>query len=982
MAVTMQTRPSWDAVVLTASSARQAELYRSEIQRRQLSGALPAGTEFLVAPDPGDRRVGSGGATINALGALGKGREWWDAHRVLLVHSGGDSRRLPQYSPVGKLFGVLPSRTRAGETTTVFDETMELSAAWAEGIPNGLLVASGDVVLRFDAREIQWNRPGVTGVAMKLDAETGSHHGVYVVGQMDQVYTFLQKPALATIKAAGGVFADGRVAVDIGLLRFDPELTVALTELAGFRTLPAVDLYDHITRGLTGEWTPEAGAGLFWRELKQILSPAEFHCAVVEGEFLHVGTTRSFRALAAGAAGASGVLDSVIGGECKAGHEAVILECDLEGPVSAGRGAILHGLTGIGGRVEVPEETVVHQLPVSGTAGAQGKAGGWVIRAYGSEDDPKQTLDQATWFNRPVRETLERLGLREEEAWDGGDAPTLWNARLFPVTEPDEAWACARWMMGYASAYSAERWRGARRLSLAESAQCADGKILSEARSHRLQGIWQNTAVELAESGTDLRPLLANLPGLGPAAAAGRSLRAHAEKLRESGPEELTHAASHLEQAARLLSRAGFEREAEAAEAAAFTCIQDAVCASAPGSTERHPAPWQFDRVHVSAPPRIDLGGGWSDTPPFCFDWGGTVLNCALEINGEYPIETGIRRIDEPVIRCNSDGNGATAEYRTAEELLEPCAPGSVFSIPRVALLLHGIPEAGVRLEETLKELGGGLEIRCRVRLPVGSGLGTSSILAATVVRALTAMSGRELNDHALSGEVMRLEQCMTTGGGWQDQAGGIFPGAKVLITGPGLRQRIRVQPVAWTAERQQEFSERLVLYNTGIQRMAKDLLRQVVSRYLARETATVQVLHSIKTLAVEMSYAMAEGDWEHLGELLDRHWRLNQILDPHTANAPINAILERARPWIHGAKLAGAGGGGFLLLLARDVEAAAALRAELSQAAASQGSVVDFRIATEGLRVRSEGGRSRQTECESAGESPRVPASHLPASC
>ena len=87
------------------------------------------------------------------------------------------------------------------------------------------------------------------------------------------------------------------------------------------------------------------------------------------------------------------------------------------------------------------------------------------------------------------------------------------------------------------------------------------------------------------------------------------------------------------------------------------------------------------------------------------------------------------------------------------------------------------------------------------------------------------------------------------------------------------------------------------MLYNTGIQRMAKNLLRQVVSRYLARETATIQVLHSIKTLAVEMSYAMAEGEWKHLGQLLDRHWQLNQVLDPHTNNAPITAILDVPAP-------------------------------------------------------------------------------------
>ncbi len=102
------------------------------------------------------------------------------------------------------------------------------------------------------------------------------------------------------------------------------------------------------------------------------------------------------------------------------GHEAVILECDLTGPVIASRGAILHGLTGLSGPVEVPEDTVVHQLPVEEAAN-----GGWVIRAYGVEDDPKQPIETATWFNQPILETLERLGIRSEEVWDADGADTL-----------------------------------------------------------------------------------------------------------------------------------------------------------------------------------------------------------------------------------------------------------------------------------------------------------------------------------------------------------------------------------------------------------------------------------------------------------------------------------------------------------------------------------------------------------------------------
>jgi fucokinase len=160
----------------------------------------------------------------------------------------------------------------------------------------------------------------------------------------------------------------------------------------------------------------------------------------------------------------------------------------------------------------------------------------------------------------------------------------------------------------------------------------------------------------------------------------------------------------------------------------------------------------------------------------------------------------------------------------------------------------------------------GGIEIKTDVDVPMGSGLGTSSILAATVLRALAEMSGESLDTQALSNRSMRLEQMMTTGGSWQDQAGGIFPGAKLVSSGPGLRQRLRVQPVGCSGEKEREFEERLILYFTGIRRIAKGLLQQVVGRYLARETATVQVLHSIKTLAMEMAYAMQEGDWDYRG--------------------------------------------------------------------------------------------------------------------
>ena len=486
-----------------------------------------------------------------------------------------------------------------------------------------------------------------------------------------------------------------------------------------------------------------------------------------------------------------------------------------------------------------------------------------------------------------------------------------------------------------------------------EAADCGKqtnegAKEMSEAANSLWSG-WTQTAVSLAKSGADIRPLLTYVPGLEPLASAGRELIGHAESLMDQAP---TEAASCYFQAGLFLARAGLAEDAERARASAFLAVQHAVGAGVHANPfEAAKRTWCADTVTVSAPPRVDFGGGWSDTPPFCLDWGGTVLNIAVSINGCYPIRTRLRRLDLPVVRCISKETQETVEYRSTEELLAPAAPGCAFSILRVALQLAGIVRKGERLSTTLEAYGGGLEISTAVDLPMGSGLGTSSILGATLLQALAGMLGLPLSAHVLSDLVMVLEQRMTTGGGWQDQVGGIFPGAKLILSGPGLQQRVRVEPVTWSQERQADFCRRFLLYYTGIRRVAKDLLRQVVGSYLARELATVQVLHSIKTLALEMAYAMREGEWDYLGQLMDRHWRLNRALDPHTTSAAIEAFLEEMRPYLAGAKLAGAGGGGVLMLLAKSAEAARELRARLSSGAQS-GQLYQFEIAAEGLRV------------------------------
>src|SRR5260370_20201673 len=181
-----------------------------------------------------------------------------------MITAGGDSRRLPQYSLTGKLFSAVPVTTPWGEASTVFDEMMALSTSWVERLASGLVVGSGDVILTFDAAEVDWSRAGVSGVAMLQPATTGTQHGVYVTNEEGRIYTFLQKPSLSELSASRGLRKNDQVALDTGLLRFAPETAARLTKLAvvidgslesGGKP-GAVDLYEHVTMALTGQWTP------------------------------------------------------------------------------------------------------------------------------------------------------------------------------------------------------------------------------------------------------------------------------------------------------------------------------------------------------------------------------------------------------------------------------------------------------------------------------------------------------------------------------------------------------------------------------------------------------------------------------------------------------------------------------------------------------------------------------------------------------
>ena len=132
----------WDYVILTASNDQQAEGFKAQLAEREKAGALPLQTKFAVVPDPGGKRVGSGGATLGVLKYVAEqvGSGDFGGLRILVIHSGGDSKRVPQYSALGKLFSPVPHELPNGRSSTLFDELMIAMATVPSRVREGMLL--------------------------------------------------------------------------------------------------------------------------------------------------------------------------------------------------------------------------------------------------------------------------------------------------------------------------------------------------------------------------------------------------------------------------------------------------------------------------------------------------------------------------------------------------------------------------------------------------------------------------------------------------------------------------------------------------------------------------------------------------------------------------------------------------------------------------------------------------------------------------
>lgn len=935
--------------------------------------------EWFACSDSAGTPLGSGGGTANLLvqawqatGSKQNFSAWLQASRKLLLHSGGQSRRLPAYAPTGKILLPVPvfrwSRGQRLDQTLLDLALPDYSRVLAHGGPKTVaMLVSGDTLIRVPAKLPKFPDVDVIGLGMWGTPEKAKDFGCFFTprSKPNEIVFFLQKPAPARTRelAQQHLFM-----FDTGMWLLSERAVNVLLQRCGWDER-------------TGEFSSGRAANYeFYSRFALALGThptepdpllASLSCAVVplnDTEFYHFGT--SAQMIESVSALQNLVLDETrLGPSAGFRHPDQYLQntafaCPphreenhtlwVENSVipATWKLAYEHVLTGVpenNWQLQLEPGVCLDFVPV-------GEAD-FAIRAYGFRDSFSGKLGSTNtcWFGHPARDWYTARKLNPVDC--GVDFETdIQLCPLFPALPVEKiSGAFLEWLFAHepvANAEFATLWQSAKRWSAQQLCESANVNRLYKQRAE----LGRSTLLPLMKNFRASIFYRLDLDSTARQFAASNLPLADLDFTNHDEPLAAVHDHMFRSAVLRYRGQPGSDRH----EAAAFELLRDLIVHEAQLAPARPQLKAQEDQIiWARSPVRFDLAGGWSDTPPYCLEFGGAVLNAAADLNGQPPVQVFAKLCEHPELVVRSIDLGVEERLRTYEELDTYAKPGSAFALAKAALALAGFlprfhADGGFdSLEKQLRDFGGGIELSLLAAAPKGSGLGTSSILAATLLAALSDLCGLNWDRNILFTRTLVLEQMLTTGGGWQDQAGGLFPGIKLIETRAGLTQ----QPIVnWLPDQlfNHEFANQCVLlYYTGVTRLAKNILSEIVRGIFLNSPTHLGIISDIVANARSASVAIQQCNYDQLCAAIRNSWRLNQRLDSGTNPPEVRAILDRVKDYLAATKLLGAGGGGYLLMFAKDIEAATHIRRTLTSYPPNpRARFVNFSLSPSGLQI------------------------------
>ena len=850
--------------------------------------------EYFCTCDPVGHRLGSGGGTAwllqeawrteNLELKIERFDSWLGQEKRILIHAGGQSKRLPSYAVSGKVLMPLPVfRWERGQRLSqdLMSVQLPLYEKMMAAAPEKLhtMVVSGDVLIRATQPLQPVPDADVVCYGLWLDASVAKNHGVFVSDRRtpNVLKQMLQKPSVQTLSELQkdhfyltdiGVWLLSDKAVELLVKRslIDPNTPSPQMTPDSFKEY---DLYSEFGCALgTDPSKPDDEIS----SLKVAILP------LAGGEFYHFGTSRE-------------MISSTLRLQNLVNDQREIMHIDRK-----------------------PHPSIFVQNSVMKIPFTEENTNVWVENSYvGSRwhlthDHVITGVPENDW----------EISLEPGECID-----------VVPVGEKD---------------YEVRRYRIDEPLNSNELAERANLRRLFDQRKAFRKQNWSALAKNWRHSVFYQLDL----------ADAAEQFQGQQIPMPSALPDD-----------APLMTRihdAMFRGESDKA----FKLLREGLCSNTKGQEPcAHHVPVPVCSVADDqivwgrSPVRIDIAGGWTDTPPYCLMEGGSVINFAIELNGQPPLQAYIKPCREPHIVLRSIDLGAMEVVETNEQLMDFMHVGSPFSIPKAALVLAGFGNSAVAnsplltLHSQLESFGAGIEVTLLSAIPAGSGLGTSSILASTVLGALNDFCGLGWDKNEIGRRTMMLEQMLTTGGGWQDQFGGVLGGVKLLQTGRGFDQSPQVRWLPNDLWTQPECRACHLLYYTGITRTAKSILAEIVRRMFLNHGGELSMLREMKTHTMEMYEAIQCNDFQQMGQLVRKTWSQNQALDRGTNPPPVAALTSLVDDLCLGYKLPGAGGGGYLYMIAKDPEAAVRIKQILGEHRQNKNArFVEMTLSTTGLQI------------------------------
>lgn len=286
------------------------------------------------------------------------------------------------------------------------------------------------------------------------------------------------------------------------------------------------------------------------------------------------------------------------------------------------------------------------------------------------------------------------------------------------------------------------------------------------------------------------------------------------------------------------------------------------------------------------APFRVSFAGGGSDIAQFYRRERGAVLSCAI---AKYAFV---------VVHPFFNASKYHLKY-TRTELVD-----------RIDEIQHPILREALRMQK----IEPGIEVVSVADIPAGTGLGSSSSFSVALLNALYAHRRVFAPKEVLAQEACTLEiDCLREPIGKQDQYAAAYGGVNLIEF--ERHGGVTVQPLLLPTVTATELESNLMLFFTGSQRDARTVLSQQVIA-TASDEGTFGRLHSMVELAYEMREFLLAGDLDAFGKALHRGWEMKRGISAMISTSTIDQIYERALvAGALGGKIAGAGGGGFLVL-------------------------------------------------------------------